>query len=444
MVIIAKILKSIKNTSLIAPSLTNPIVGASVDEWGYTLNSNIDAMRQFNIGIIEDSNTQNQELVRLDNEKVSKTEVPDVVEPIIDRFIQDKVVPSIDSHYEEGIKPSITTFVEGKKTELNNHVESVNKPELDRYTEDKKEQIKQHTNNEIQRVVNTTAQKVEEINNYTNEKKEVITTHTSTEINKLTSEGTTQVNRVKAEGEKQFTNLQGVMDGVAQKVNKLEEGKLSKGGYNGTAQDLKGEIDEKYDESTFITVGNNNTNSIYEYEGDVDSPYRAGFYYFGDKSSNRPFNVGGSLLHMPWIKSKNWAKQIYVPDGANYIAIRDLGGNTNVEISHDWKRIPSEELIYSKVCGVDEAIYIQDNVTKEKGKGYIDKVTGGVYICLVTTNDRDVVKGKFELASNIESRYRIAKIEERLGIYYPTYKITSISVSRDEGSTSPLLEYSEM
>lgn len=93
--------------------------------------------------------------------------------------------------------------------------------------------------------------------------------------------------------------------------------------------------------------------------------------------------------------------------------------------------------------GVSSIQYIQDDITKEKGKGYFDKTTGEMYICLVTTDEKNVTKGKFELASNIENRYRISKIEERLGIYSPISKINSISVSRDEGSTSPSLEYSE-
>ena len=97
-----------------------------------------------------------------------------------------------------------------------------------------------------------------------------------------------------------------------------------------------------------------------------------------------------------------------------------------------------------KMVGVsDSVVYIQDVGEKKAGKGYIDKVTKEVYVCMVTNTDTDIKLGKFELATNVEVRNRIAKIEEILGIYQPVFNITELSVSRDENVSATTLTYTQ-
>lgn len=93
--------------------------------------------------------------------------------------------------------------------------------------------------------------------------------------------------------------------------------------------------------------------------------------------------------------------------------------------------------------GIKDVFYIQDVGIKEIGKGYIDKVTKELYICLVENGDTDIKLGKFELATNIENRFRLMRLEEKLGVYQPVYGIKELKVSRDENNSSPSLTYTQ-
>jgi hypothetical protein len=93
--------------------------------------------------------------------------------------------------------------------------------------------------------------------------------------------------------------------------------------------------------------------------------------------------------------------------------------------------------------GISKITYIQDEGTKTLGNGYVDKTTGKLYRCVNTTTDTAVTTN-FELSTNIDNSSRLALIEERLGIYSPVGKIQSISVSRNEDSSSPALTYSSV
>lgn len=93
--------------------------------------------------------------------------------------------------------------------------------------------------------------------------------------------------------------------------------------------------------------------------------------------------------------------------------------------------------------GIKDVFYIQDAGKKEIGKGYVDKITNELYICLVENSDTDIKLGKFELATNIENRYRLMRIEQRLGVYQHVYGIKELTVNRDENNSSSSLTYTQ-
>lgn len=226
--------------------------------------------------------------------------------------------------------------------------------------------------------------------------------------------------------------------------NKLDKGNLPPDWDN--AEKIKGKIEESLWHIVGKEIGN-----TYEVT-DINNILADGVY-FSTNSTNKFTNIPSSLSDTTFTlivltdDRNHEDKQGYK---TNLIMSSPHGSIYTRSIYHvnsgwtEWTELMTDRSkLFLGNTGISRTQYIQDNITKEKGKGYFDKTTGELYICLATTDEKDVIKGKFELASNIENRYRIAKIEERLGIYSPISKITSISVSRDEGSTSPSLEYSE-
>lgn len=337
-------IKRTRNSGLTVPELIKPTQGGSQDVWGLYLNSNIDKQSEFYTKLVQDSETQNQEIRRIDTEKVSTSDVPTIVEPIVDQFLETNGKPLLDNYMEETIKPSIDTYTSGKKAELDNYVNLTSKPsldsyekekeaELDNYTTSKKGELDSHTlekqtqldsyektketeldNYTIQKETqlndytivkkgeldeHTTIKKSEldsytivkeseldshtlvkkgeldtyekekeleletytsqkksdldsyeqekelELDNHTETKKQEITSHTDSEIFRIQGEGTVQVEKVVEEGNNQIKRIIEAGEGLTPRVDALEEGKLDKGGYEGTALDLKNLIDSK-------------------------------------------------------------------------------------------------------------------------------------------------------------------------------------------------------
>ena len=117
--------------------------------------------------------------------------------------------------------------------------------------------------------------------------------------------------------------------------------------------------------------------------------------------------------------------------------------NNEKTLPKAWRKIDENYGLLLGNSGIEVISYIQTVGTKYVGYGYIDNVTNKLYRCINTTEDTDVTTN-FELATNIDNSSRLALIEERLGIYSPVGKIQSISVSRNEDSSSPILTYSSV
>ena len=348
-----------RNTNISAPTLTKPIISGSVDVWGNILNENIDKTTQFNSQLIADSENQNQELARLEREKISKTEFVEIVEPVIEELVDTVAKPEINNYIDTVSKPAITQHTENKKQEINNYVDTVSKPNLDSYEKEKESELDVHTQKnkdildtytiskqsqldsyektkevQIDEYTNTkypqldeytnikekeldghtgtkkkqlddyTSQKEEvlsshvedikgvidsyekikenELDNFTEIKKNEITSHTDSkkieldeyakevhnaiigysdeqlikfkqqateesdnQIVKVVEEADKQILRVIEEGDKQIQLISGSTEGLSSRVENLENNKFDKGGYDGTAQDLKILIDSK-------------------------------------------------------------------------------------------------------------------------------------------------------------------------------------------------------
>lgn len=85
-----------------------------------------------------------------------------------------------------------------------------------------------------------------------------------------------------------------------------------------------------------------------------------------------------------------------------------------------WTKFTDDNDLYIKLGGLDNVLYIQDAGTKVRGKGYIDKVTGKIYVCkpidpnLNSINDTTITMN-FKLSTNIELSNRIDKSYKNLG-----------------------------
>lgn len=191
------------------PNLIKPRIGGDLDVWGGKLNENIDKQDAFNASIVEDSSIKDQELSRLEMEKVDKDELNTFVKDVVDNYIEDNVKPELNNHVETVNKPDIDNYVSGKKSELNQYVETVSKIEINNYTDEKKSEINnytilkktelnEHTEtkkteiNDYTLVKKTELDEYEkekelELNNFTTIKKEEITSHTNNEISNITN-----------------------------------------------------------------------------------------------------------------------------------------------------------------------------------------------------------------------------------------------------------------
>lgn len=185
-----------RSTNITQPVLTKPTIGGDIDKWGMILNENIDKTIQFNSQLIADSENQNQELARLEREKVSKTDVPDIVEPVVQEFLETTIKPEIDDYIDTVSKPDITSHVETKKQEINTYVNTTSKPALDAYEKEKEKDLNTYTTTKKGELdSHTTAKKGEldayektketQLNNYTGTKQTQLDSYTNTKKGEL-------------------------------------------------------------------------------------------------------------------------------------------------------------------------------------------------------------------------------------------------------------------
>lgn len=195
---------------LTKPNLTKPKIGGDPDIWGDKLNKNIDLIDSFNKAIVDDGARQDEELSRLENEKINKTDLDTLVKNVVDNYVDTVTKPDLGNHVDTINKPELDRYTETKKSEINNFTEA-QKTELDEHEKIKEGEINTHVSNKIGEINSHVESKKVEINDFTeeqkaeldayekvkegqlesfkDEKKVEITSHTDSEIERINATG---------------------------------------------------------------------------------------------------------------------------------------------------------------------------------------------------------------------------------------------------------------
>lgn len=167
------------------PSLIKPKIGGDPDVWGNKLNENIDKQDLFNQKIVEDSSSQDQELARLEQEKLSRDDLDTVVSEKVDNYIEVYGKVQIDEHITTVSKPDISNYVEGKKAEINQYVQTVSKPDLDSHTNKKKSELDSYNVEKKSELDAHTLEKKSELDAYEKVKEGELDTYNETKKSDL-------------------------------------------------------------------------------------------------------------------------------------------------------------------------------------------------------------------------------------------------------------------
>lgn len=189
-------------SNLQKPTLQKPQIFGDINVWGYILNENIDKTSVFMTEVIDDSNNKDQELSRLEREKVSKSEIAPLIEDKIDNYIELNVKPELNTWIDTVTKPNLDTYISQKKSELDRYVREVKNAELDKYEKEKETEIHQYVSTEIESITNHTTSKITEVTKHTDSEKVRITTFVDTEIQRVKNETDTQITTITDEGKK--------------------------------------------------------------------------------------------------------------------------------------------------------------------------------------------------------------------------------------------------
>lgn len=390
--------------------------------------------------------------------------------------------------FTEEQKGELDTYEKSKESELNVYTGD-KKRELDTYEGEKETELNQHTQTKITELSNHTNTKKGELDTYTTQKKGEITTHTDSEIERINADSelankankTIQViagNGLQGGGalSKDVTlNVVSVNDAIIVNDNDIQLNPVNDLTTGGTDKALSGEMGKKLNtdkqnktdsrlqteskeivgainESLWHTkpksVGNTSTQS------DLNDLTDLGFYRSQSANNlwlNLPNNLTKASFFLEVIGGNveyGIIHQIisFTVKNTRYIrwGTKNTSGMGKPNEWGEWQEIlTSDSRLFLGNSGISKVVYIQDEGTKTQGQGYVDKTTGQLYLCKATNSDTSVTD-KFLLATNIENRDRISVIEEKLGIYHPVGKISTISVSRDENSSSPNLSFSSL
>lgn len=197
-----------RNTNITVPKLVKPTVGKHVDTWGYILNENFDKLSEFHTKIVSDSEMQNQELARLENEKLNIEDIPSKVEPVVQEFLETTIKPEIDDYIDTVSKPDITKHVETKKQEINTYVSTTSKPALDAYEKEKEKELNTYTTTKKGELDSHTIAKKGELDAYEKTKETQLNNYTGTKQTQLDS----YTNTKKGELDTHTTAKEGQLD----------------------------------------------------------------------------------------------------------------------------------------------------------------------------------------------------------------------------------------
>lgn len=197
-----------RNTNITVPKLEKGVIGGDIDRWGYKWNENIDKLSEFHIKVIADSEMQNQELARLENEKLNIEDIPSKVEPVVQEFLETTIKPEIDDYIDTVSKPDITKHVENKKQEINTYVNTTSKPALDSYEKEKEKELNTYTTTKKGELDSHTTVKRGELDAYEKTKETELNNYTGTKQTQLDS----YTNTKKGELDTHTTAKEGQLD----------------------------------------------------------------------------------------------------------------------------------------------------------------------------------------------------------------------------------------
>jgi hypothetical protein len=197
-----------RNTNITVPKLEKGVIGGDIDRWGYKWNENIDKLSEFHTKVIADSEMQNQELARLENEKLNIEDIPSKVEPVVQEFLETTIKPEIDDYVNTVSKPDITKHVETKKQEINTYVNTTSKPALDSYEKEKEKELNTYTTTKKGELDSHTIAKKGELDAYEKTKETQLNNYTGTKQTQLDS----YTNTKKGELDTHTTAKEGQLD----------------------------------------------------------------------------------------------------------------------------------------------------------------------------------------------------------------------------------------
>ena len=440
-----------RNTNIVAPKLIKPTVGKHVDEWGYLLNENFDKLSEFHTKVIADSEMQNQELARLENEKLNIEDIPSKVEPVVQEFLETTIKPEIDDYIDTVSKPDITKHVETKKQEINTYVNTTSKPaldsyekekelntytttkkgeldshtiakkgELDAYEKTKETQLNNYTGTKQTQLDSYTNTKKGELDTYTTGKERELDTHTAEKKSELdvyekTKEGelntftgtkkteiTNHTNTKKGELDTYTTQKKGEItthtDSEIERINADSElakkQNITDSRLQTESKEIVGAINESLWKIVAKQINNNDDLNNYKTSG-----------MFMSKSSNfnilnkpKDFRGDGALFLSVFALAPSIVKQVIY----NYVNNQTFERRWNTDNWSEWAEIlNNDSKLFLGTSGISSVTYIQDSGTKTQGQGYIDKSTGQVYLCLETNTDTTITN-KFMSITNVE------------------------------------------
>lgn len=461
-----------RNTNIVVPKLEKGVIGGDIDRWGYKWNENIDKLSEFHTKVIADSEMQNQELARLENEKLNIEDIPSKVEPVVQEFLETTIKPEIDDYIDTVSKPDITKHVETKKQEINTYVNTTSKPALDSYEKEKEKELNTYTTTKKgeldshtiakkgeldayektkeTQLNNYTGTKQTQLDSYTNTKKGELDTHTTAKEGQLdtyttgkereldthtaekkseldvyekTKEGelntftgtkkteiTNHTNTKKGELDTYTTQKKGEItthtDSEIERINADSElakkQNITDSGLQTDNKEIVGAINESLWRVKGIEV-----ESVSDETDLLEFAYnaKAGFYIH---NGERRFTSMPPTFGNEWkfecsiIEMKNKYRSIIIK---NYNYNRSFINTNTSEYAKGWigwnEIINSSTPIFKGTMGVVAIQYIQDEGTKTQGQGYIDKSTGQVYLCLETNTDTTITN-KFMSITNVE------------------------------------------
>lgn len=455
-----------RNTNITVPKLVKPTVGKHVDTWGYILNENFDKLSEFHTKIVSDSEMQNQELARLENEKLNIEDIPSKVEPVVQEFLETTIKPEIDDYIDTVSKPDITKHVETKKQEINTYVNTTSKPALDSYEKEKEKELNTYTTTKKGELDSHTIAKKGELDAYEKTKETQLNNYTGTKQTQLDS----YTNTKKGELDTHTTAKEGQLDTyttgkereldthTAEKKSELDVYEKTKEGelntFTGTKKTeitnhtntKKGELDtyttqkkgeitthtdseiERINADSELAKKQNITDSRLQTESkeivgaineslwsigykalstvnDFNELTQSGVFYGRAEvdTLNAPFTPPFNFILINYNRG-GLIEQTVIAGVDDIVVRRQLGTRWR-----NWEktlRTNTKEFLGN--AGISSIIYIQDSGTKTQGQGYIDKSTGQVYLCLETNTDTTITN-KFMSITNVELGKKINK-----------------------------------